>query len=110
VGLLGARGVPPQYVDGLAQRGIASERIDTALQQRLDAGIQAVMEGREGKEELEAARDAVRTLRARPVGAVVLGCTEIPLLLGDDADAPDLISPAALLADAAVRFAIEAPG
>jgi aspartate racemase len=106
VGLLGARGVPAPYVDGLGSRGIACERIDAALQSRLDAGIQAVMEGREGKDELEAARDAVRTLRARGVDAVVLGCTEIPLLLGDDAEAPDLISPAALLADAAVRFAI----
>ncbi len=109
VGVLGARGAPPPYVDGLRQRGIACERIDAALQQRLDAGIQAVMEGREGKEEREAARDAVHALRTRTVDAIVLGCTEIPLLLGDEAEASDLISPAALLADVAVRFAIDAP-
>jgi aspartate racemase len=48
-------------------------------------------------------------LRALSVDAVVLGCTEIPLLLGDESEAPDLINPAALLADAAVRFAIETP-
>ena len=65
------------------------------------------MEGRDGKEEIEAARDAVGALRARPVEAVDLGCTEIPLLLRDESDAPDLINPAALLAEAAVRFAIE---
>ena len=107
VGVLGARSAPPPYLEGLRQRGIASEQIDAAIQVRLDAGIQAVMEGREGKDEREAARDAVRTLQARTVDAVVLGCTEIPLLLGDENDAPDLISPAALLAEAAVRYAIE---
>ncbi|MBM3218576.1 MAG: amino acid racemase [Candidatus Rokubacteria bacterium] len=106
VGLLGARGVPQPYLDALAERPVAVERIDAALQLRLDAGIQAIMEGREGKEEAEAARAAVGDLRARSVDAVILGCTEIPLLLRDDADAPDLIHPAALLAEAAVRFAI----
>jgi aspartate/glutamate racemase len=40
------------------------------------------------------------------VDGVVLGCTEIPLLLGEDAEAEDLVSPAALLAEAAVRMAI----
>jgi aspartate racemase len=106
VGLLGARGVPQPYLDALAAQSVAVERIDAALQLRLDASIQAIMEGREGKEESEAARAAVGDLRARSVDAVILGCTEIPLLLGDDADAPDLIHPAALLADVAVRFAI----
>jgi aspartate racemase len=108
VGVLGARAAPPQYVDGLRQRGIACETIDAALQQRVDAGIQAVMEGREGKDDREAAREAVATLRARGVDAVVLGCTEIPLLLADESDAPDLVNPAALLAEAAVEYAIRA--
>ena len=106
VGLLGARGVPAPYVDGLDARRIACERIDADLQRPLDAGIRAVMEGREGKDEREAALTAVDELRARHVDAIILGCTEIPLLLGDETDAPDLISPAALLAEAAVRFAI----
>jgi aspartate racemase len=109
VGLLGAMGVPPPYVEALRERDIACERIDATLQQRLDAGIQSVMEGRDGKEETEAARAAVGALRARGVQAVVLGCTEIPLLLRDESEAADLISPAALLAEAAVRFALEAP-
>jgi aspartate/glutamate racemase len=37
---------------------------------------------------------------------VILGCTEIPLLLGERADAPDLINPVQLLAEAAVREAM----
>jgi aspartate/glutamate racemase len=36
----------------------------------------------------------------------VLGCTEIPLLLGEAGDAGDLVNPLALLAEATVRFAI----
>jgi aspartate racemase len=106
VGLLGARGVPQAYVDGLRERGVEVERIDATLQLRLDGGIQAIMEGREGKEHTEAAREAVDTLRARGVDAVILGCTEIPLLLHDESEAADLVNPAALLAEAAVRFAI----
>jgi aspartate/glutamate racemase len=36
----------------------------------------------------------------------VLGCTEIPLLLGQKSESGDLINPAALLAEAAVRRAV----
>jgi aspartate racemase len=107
VGVLGANGVPPPYIEALSARGIAYEGVDATLQARLDAGIRAVMEGAEGKEHTEAAREAVGILRARGVDAVLLGCTEIPLVLRDESDAPDLISPAALLAEAAVRFAID---
>ena len=64
------------------------------------------MEGREGAAETDAARAAVATLRAAKVDGVVLGCTEIPLLLGRKGDGSDLISPAALLAEAAVRRAL----
>jgi aspartate racemase len=108
-GVLGAHGAPPPYVEALTRHQISVERIDAALQARVDAGIQAVMEGREGKEHTEATREAVDVLRAREVDAVVLGCTEIPLLLGEEAEAPDLLNPAALLAEAAVRYAIGAP-
>ena len=106
VGVLGARGVPRPYLDGLTAHAVAYELVDATLQAPLDAGIQAVMEGREGKESTEAARTAVGALRARSTDAVILGCTEIPLMLGEDADAPDLLSPAALLAEAAVRYAL----
>ena len=108
VGVLGAFAAPPPYVDGLTRLGIAVERIDARLQHPVDAGIHAVMEGRETKEHTEAARAAVDELRARPADAIILGCTEIPLLLGDEAEAPDLIHPAALLAEAAVRVSIGA--
>ena len=109
VGVLGFRTAPPVYTEPLRQRGIACETIDATRQGRLDAGIQALMEGREGAAEADAARAAVATLRAAPVDGLVLGCTEIPLLLGDAAESRDLVSPLALLAEAAVRFAIDDP-
>lgn len=106
VGVLGFNGAPLPYVESLGRRGLRCETIDRTLQAPLDAGIQAVMEGRDGAAEVGAARAAVEALRAASVDGVVLGCTEIPLLLGDEAAAKDLVSPAALLAEAAVRLAI----
>jgi aspartate racemase len=109
VGVLGAYGAPPPYLEALRGRDIACEAIDGTRQGRLDAGIQAVMEGGDGKEHTDAARAAVGDVRARGVDAVILGCTEIPLLLRDEGDAADLINPVALLAEVAVRLAIGPP-
>ena len=106
IGLLGFHGPAPFYVEPLRERGVACEVIDGASQLRIDAGVRAVMEGRDGKTESEAVRDAVSALRGRGVDAVLLGCTELPLMLGDEADAPDVVNPAALLAEAAVRYAM----
>ena len=109
VGVLGFHGASPLYLDPLRQRGIHCETIGPGLQEPLDAGIRAVAEGRDGAAETGHALAAVAALRAAAVDGAVLGCTEIPLLLGKDGEAADLLSPAALLADAAVRFAIGEP-
>lgn len=99
---------PLVYAQPLEQRGLAWESIDAALQTPLDAAIMAVMEGRADTQATEQARRAVKALRARGVDGIILGCTEIPLLLADDLDDPDLLNPTALLAEAAVRHAIAA--
>lgn len=106
VGVLGFHGAPPVYLDPLRQRGIHCETIGPGLQEPLDDGIRAVMEGRDGAAETGHALAAVAALRATAVEGAVLGCTEIPLLLGKDGEATDLLNPAALLAEAAVRFAL----
>jgi len=109
-GAMGFGGPPRVYLDPLEQRGFRCATLDAALQTRLDAGIRALMEGAEGAGERAAVRDAVATLRGAGVDGVVLGCTEIPLLLGEASEAADLVNPLALLAEATVRFAIaEAP-
>jgi aspartate racemase len=109
-GVVGFGGPPRVYLDPLEQRGLRCATIDAGLQARLDGGIRAVMEGGEGAAERATAREVVGTLRAAGVDGVVLGCTEIPLLLGEASEAADLVNPLALLAEATVRFAIaEAP-
>ncbi|HXH81698.1 MAG TPA: amino acid racemase [Candidatus Tectomicrobia bacterium] len=107
VGVIGFKEAPAVYLDPLRQRGIRCETIDAEAQGPLDAAIVAVAEGRDGPADAGAARAAVAALRARGVDGVVLGCTEIPLLLAGDGPQPDLVDPVALLAEAAVRFAIE---
>ena len=93
----------PVYTKPLSELGLTVELIDAELQARLVSDIMALMEGRVFN---NAAEDAVRTLRQRSVDGIILGCTEIPLLL-ENADQPDLISPTALLAEAAVKFALD---
>jgi aspartate racemase len=105
VGLIGL-GDPRVYRTPLDQRGIPYEVLDDATRGRLDEGIMALMAGQDGPADREAARAAVAALRAREVDGVILGCTEVPLLLGPDAEAPDLINPGELLAEAAVRYAL----
>lgn len=105
VGVTGFAGPPAVYVDPLRQRNVQCATIDATAQAPLDAAMGAVAEGRENDHDRAAAKTAVASLRAQTVDGIVLGCTEIPLLLADDT-AGDLISPLALLAEAAVRFAI----
>jgi aspartate racemase len=109
VGVLGFAGAPAVYVDPLVAKGVRCVAVDGKLQARLDGAIRAVMEGREGVADHEAALQAVDVVRGQRVDGVVLGCTEIPLLLGRKSEAGDLISPAALLAEAAVSRALSGP-
>ena len=66
-----------------------------------------VMEGSTTGDDRSVAREAVSNLRNTGAAVIVMGCTEIPLLLGDRADAADLVNPSQLLAEAVVRRAIE---
>jgi aspartate racemase len=103
-------GEPKVYTKELDRVGVASETFSGetgGLRDRLDRAILALMAGQSGPEDSKAAMEAIDTLRARGVDGIILGCTEIPLLLGDAAEAPDLINPAQMLAEAADRFAIE---
>jgi aspartate racemase len=77
------------------------------LRERVDAVVLPFMAGQGGPEAAAPVRGAVAWLRAQGVDGSILGCTELPLLLGAEADAPDLLNPAELLAEAAVRAALE---
>ncbi len=106
VGVLGL-GEPLVYTEPLGRLGIPFEIVSPELRDRLDQAIFKVDEGRVGPAEQAAARDAIAALRAQGAGCIILGCTEIPFLLGDEQNEPEYIHPIALLAEAAVRRAME---
>lgn len=106
VGLLGL-GEPTVYQTRLDQLGLAFEVLSEGQRTRLDRSILALMEGQAGSDERNIATESVEILRDRHVDGIILGCTEIPLLLNEDANQPDLINPAQLLAETSVRYAAE---
>jgi len=106
VGVLGL-GDPIVYTRPLERLGLAPATLDAGLRSRLDPAIFGLMEGRADAASAAIAREAVAALRARGVDGIILGCTELPLLLHDAAGAPDLIDPARLLVDAALSHALE---
>jgi aspartate racemase len=105
VGVLSLFG-PHVYNQPLDEAGIRWESITSELQAPLDQAIMQVMDGSNDAESTAHARRAVATLRNRSVDGIILGCTEIPLLLQADLGDADLINPGAVLAEAAVRYAM----
>jgi aspartate racemase len=105
VGLVGL-GIPRVYDERLKAAGLRVITADAETIRALDRSIIGLMEGRCDERDRNAARAAVAQVRAAGAPRTVLGCTEIPLLLGADADAADLVNPGQLLAEAAVDAAI----
>ena len=85
---------------------IKYEVIPDDLVNNIDQSVFKVMEGEDPTRLKKSAIDAVRYLRKKGVDGIILGCTEVPLLLGSKAQEKDLINPSSLLAEAAVKFAI----
>jgi aspartate racemase len=104
VGLLGL-GIPQAHAERLEREGIEWLAAPADLRARLDEAILRLMEGADDDSHRSAARAAVEAVRRAGAQRTVLGCTEIPLLLGGQAEADDLINPAQLLAEAVVRLA-----
>ena len=68
--------------------------------------VRKVMEGRDDMKDRRLALDVISNLRSNKVDGIIPGCTELPLLLGQNINAPDLVNPAQLLAEAAVRYSL----
>jgi aspartate racemase len=109
VGLLGL-GIPGAYVRRFESEGVPFVVAPDDVRAPLDEAIYRTLEGATTDLHRRAAHAAVDWLRGHPARPIVMGCTEIPLLLGEGADAPDLIDPGRLLARAAVRKAIDDGG
>jgi aspartate racemase len=104
-GVLGL-GEPVVYTAPLAARGVECATLTEPARGRLDDAIFRTMEGRELAAGAAAARAAVAELRSLRVDGVILGCTELPVLLGSEADAADLVNTTEVLADAALAVAL----
>lgn len=98
---------PTVYLEPLRDCGMECLVIPDELQEDLDLAIFKVMEGANDQPEAAAAVAALRHLRDMRADGIILGCTELPFLLPDDSQEPDLVDPGVLLADAAVQKAIE---
>ncbi|WP_020661432.1 aspartate/glutamate racemase family protein [Amycolatopsis benzoatilytica] len=103
-GLLGTRGVLHSrlYQDRLSAAGIRPVEPDADTQGSVDAAISATKRGDLGAAR-EFAVEAVRRMARDSVDAVVLACTELPLVLPrGNSDLPRLVDPADELAIAVV--------
>lgn len=109
VGLLGL-GVPAAFVRRFEADHVAFIPAGDEVRRTLDEAIYRTLEEGVVEARRPAAVAAVDWLRAGGAFPIVLGCTEIPLLLGERANAPDLIDPGRLAARVAVRRAIDGAG
>ena len=95
------------YTNRLKEAGIEFEIIDDALQGKLNKSIMKTMEGREDDEDRATVMQAITVLRSKKVDGIIPGCTELPLLLGENMNADDLLNPAQLLAEAAIKYSLK---
>jgi aspartate racemase len=96
----------PVYPSRLTERGVAFEIPDPADRERINAIIfNELVQGEFKQDSRRQLRHVIETLSTRGCDAVVLGCTEIPLLISE-ADSPlPVIDSTRTLARAALREA-----
>jgi len=108
LGVLGTRYLMegPVYPAKLGQRGIACEIPDPADRERLNAIIfDELVQGQINDGSRKACGRLIAALRDRGCDAVVLGCTEIPLLITQEDSPLPVIDSTRALARAALRAA-----
>lgn len=105
VGLLGL-GIPQIYLSPLQEKGVCCSILPEEPREHLNQAIIRLQEGRASAEDKACAAQALTSLREEGCTSIILGCTELVLLLQEKANAPDLVNPAHLLAEAAVRYAL----
>ena len=109
VGVLGARFLMNGnlYRDVLANRGIETLTPDEKQKETIDAIIlDELVKGTFKSSSREYFQDVVLNLANRGCDAVVLGCTEIPLILGPEDTEVPLLDSTRLLASAALHEAL----
>jgi len=104
VGVLATGGGRALYAPALTAAGLTPVLLEPADQERFMALVYAVKAGDVGPARRAEMRALAQALLAAGAGAVIAGCTEVPLLLSpDDLDAP-LVDSAEVLARACVEM------
>jgi aspartate racemase len=85
---VGVIGLGNPFVDTrrLDSLSIACETLAPERREPLDDATFQLMEGRDDDEGRRLAREAVEGVRSRRAEGIILGCTELPLLLGKHAE------------------------
>src|ERR1041385_3438908 len=97
----------PVYPEKLEQMGIAYVRPTSAQQERINTIIfDELVLGRQTAEALAYCQGVIQDLKEQGCDAVVLGCTELPLLISDRESALPVLDSTRTLARAALRHAI----
>lgn len=111
VGLLATDGtlLAGIYHDAFAKRGVSLLVPAPEDQARVMRAIRAVKAGDLGAAQRQEATDLLNALVARGADVVVLGCTELPLLLDKEAPA-QAVDSLKCLADAVVRWTAQTEG
>jgi len=110
VGVLGTRWLMegPVYTTALAAQGISSEIPESDVRRRINSLIMDEMVfGRFAASTREYFQEAIRVFERNGCHAVVLGCTEIPLLIQAEDSALPILDSTRTLARAALREATQ---
>lgn len=98
----------PVYPEKLEQLGLEYVRPTTSQQEQINAIIfDELVRGRQTAEALVYMQQVIEQLKIQGCDAVVLGCTEIPLLIGDRESPLPTLDSTRILARAALRHALE---
>jgi aspartate racemase len=111
LGLLGTKWLVASevYPDKLGARGLGYLRPDDAERDELHRIIvDELVYGVFNPEAVAAFQQAIARLKDAGCNAVILGCTEIPLIMNDDSSPLPTLDSTRLLARAALRRAVEA--
>ena len=98
----------PVYPEKLEQLGIAYVRPTGPQQERINSIIfDELVRGRQTTEALAYVQHVIGEFKAQGCDAVVLGCTEIPLLISDRESPLPTLDSTRTLARAALRYALQ---
>lgn len=94
------------YQKELKKHGIESITIPDQIITKLDKSVWSVMEGKDPTQVRAPVHEAIMYLENKKVDSIILGCSEIALMIEKELPLPNLINPVQLLAEKAVEYAL----